>query len=89
MSARLAEFLAFGGVVVIVAMVALVGGLVWLAWTDRRRRESVPAALTDEQIAARARAAGFYLESWMTNPPKPAMWHGTPEAMRKLIEGAA
>jgi hypothetical protein len=27
-----------------------------------------------------AKRAGFRLESWMTNPPKPAMWHGTPEA---------
>jgi hypothetical protein len=28
-----------------------------------------------------AREAGGRLESWMTNPPKPAHWHLTPEAM--------
>lgn len=43
--------------------------------------------LTDAEVAERAKAAGFQLESWATNPPRPAMWHGTPEAMRKLIEG--
>jgi hypothetical protein len=42
--------------------------------------------VTDEEIAALARAAGFRLESWMTNPPKPMLWHGTPQAMRALVE---
>jgi uncharacterized protein YcbX len=31
-----------------------------------------------EQIA---RDCGLVLESWMTNPPKPAMWHATPEQL--------
>jgi len=45
--------------------------------------------LTDEQIDQAARLAGFLLESWMTNPPKPAMWHGTPDALRKLVRSLA
>lgn len=32
-----------------------------------------------------AREAGGRLESWMTNPPKPAHWHLTPDAMRRLV----
>jgi hypothetical protein len=38
----------------------------------------------DTQIRHLALACGFQLESWMTNPPKPAMWHGTMENMRQL-----
>jgi hypothetical protein len=41
--------------------------------------------VTDDDVKALAKRAGFYLESWMTNPPKPAMWHGPPEAMRRLL----
>jgi len=44
--------------------------------------------MTGEQIDQAARAAGFLLESWMTNPPKPAMWHGSTEALRQLVRGA-
>jgi hypothetical protein len=40
----------------------------------------------NDQIRHLALACGFQLESWMTNPPKPAQWHGTMEAMRKLVE---
>lgn len=40
--------------------------------------------LTDDELKTLASASGLRLESWMTNPPKPAQWHGTPEALRKF-----
>lgn len=43
---------------------------------------TTPLEAADAELFAIAKAAGLKLESWMTNPPKPAMWHGTPEALR-------
>lgn len=42
--------------------------------------------MNEQEIDSIAKRAGFSLESWMTNPPRPAMWHGSPEALLTFYE---
>lgn len=44
--------------------------------------------MTSEELHQMARSAGGRLESWMTNPPRTAMWHFTPDALEKLVQQA-
>ncbi|MES1979568.1 MAG: hypothetical protein V4451_16115 [Pseudomonadota bacterium] len=45
--------------------------------------------MNKELIERMAKKVGGQLESWMTNPPKPAMWHFTPEQLASLIASVA
>jgi hypothetical protein len=44
--------------------------------------------MNDEELVSLARKAGFKVENWLTNPPKPGLLYGSPEMLRKVVEAA-